>query len=100
MCLLITAFAAILFSFLWYQHAKHDTYLFKVAAGIFWGATLMWFIDAVFEFAELKAEFFTQPFADLLNDAILGLCVVALGLIAWFVVLLIKDPKGAFKKTK
>lgn len=98
MCLLITAFAAIAASILWYTHSRNDVYRFKVMAAIFWGATLMWSVDAVFEFAELKAEFFNQAPADLLNDAVLGLSVVAIGLVAWFVVLLIKDPKGVFKK--
>lgn len=32
--------------------------------------------------------------ADMLNDAFLGLAVVALGLIIWLVWLLIKDPRG------
>ena len=98
MCLLITVFAALAASILWYTHAQKDTYLFKVLAGIFWGASLMWLVDAVFEFVELKAEFFNQPIQDLVNDSILGLCVVALGIFAWIVVLFIKDPKGAFKR--
>ncbi|MBQ3431432.1 MAG: hypothetical protein IJG23_01465 [Clostridia bacterium] len=100
MCLLITVLAAITASILWYTHAQNDMYRFKVMAAIFWGASLMWLVDAVFEFIELKAEYFNQPPADLLNDAILGVCAVAIGLIAWFVVLLIKDPKGVFKKQK
>lgn len=100
MCLLITAFAAIISAVLWYSHAKNDTYLFKVLTAIFGGATLMWLVDAVVEFIELKEEFFNQPIADLVNDAVLGLCVVAIGLVAWLIVLLIKDPKGAFKRSK
>lgn len=98
MCLLITIFAALVFSFLWYTHAKNDSLLFKVPTAIFWGASLMWLIDAVFEYIELKEEFFQQPFADLLNDGILGLCVVAIGLVAWLVVLVVKDPKKVLKK--
>ena len=100
MCLLITAFAAIVSAILWYTHAKEDTYLFKVLTAIFGGATLMWLVDAVVEFIELKEEFFMQPVADLINDAVLGLSVVAIGMIAWLIVLLIKDPKGVFKKSK
>ena len=49
------------------------------------------------EYAELKAEFFTPAPSDMLNDAYLGLSVVALGLIIWLVVLLVKDPKGVVK---
>ena len=65
---------------------------------MFWGASIMWFVDAVFEYAELKAEYFTPALEDLINDAFLGLSVVALGLVIWLVVLLIKDPKGVVKK--
>ena len=34
---------------------------------------------------------------DMINDFYLGLSVVALGLIIWLVILLIKDPKGKVK---
>ena len=33
----------------------------------------------------------------MLNDLFLGLSVVALGLVIWLVVLLIKDPKGVVR---
>ena len=69
-----------------------------VLCWMFWGASIMWFVDAVFEYAELKAEYFTPAPEDLINDAFLGLSVVALGLVIWLVVLLIKDPKGVVKK--
>jgi len=36
---------------------------------------------------------------DMLNDLYLGLPVVALGLMIWLVILLIKDPKGVIKAT-
>ena len=39
-------------------------------------------------------EFFTPASADMINDSYLGLSVVALGLIIWIVVLLVKDPDG------
>jgi hypothetical protein len=98
MCLLITIIAAIVSSILWYTHAEKDTYKLGTLAVIYWGASIMWFIDFVFEYAELHAEYFNQEFADILNDSLLGVCVVVLGLIAWLVILLCKDPKGVFKK--
>lgn len=55
----------------------------------------MWLVDAIFEYA----EYFTPAPMDMLNDFFLGLSVVALGLIVWLVVLLIKDPKGVVKAT-
>ena len=57
----------------------------------------MWLVDAIFEYAELRADYFTPAPADMLNDLYLGLSVVALGLIIWLVILLIKDPKGVVK---
>jgi hypothetical protein len=64
---------------------------------MYWGASIMWLVDAIFEYAELQAEFFAPAPADMLNDLYLGLSVVALGLIIWLVILLAKDPKGAVK---
>ncbi len=57
----------------------------------------MWLVDAVFEFVEVGAEYFTPAPADILNDAFLGFSVVALGLVIWLVILLVKDPKGVVK---
>lgn len=57
----------------------------------------MWFIDAVFEYIEIRDAYFTPAPADMLNDLYLGLSVVALGLIIWLVILLVKDPKGVVK---
>ena len=64
---------------------------------LFWGASLMWLGDAIFEYAELQEEYFSPAAEDMLNDACLGLSVVALGLILWLIILLIKDPKGIVK---
>ena len=58
----------------------------------------MWLVDAIFEFAELHMEYFTPAAEDMLNDAFLGLSVVALGLIIWLVRLLIADPKGSVRR--
>ena len=98
MTLLITVFAAIAATIVWYVSAQRKTYRLGTLSLIYWGASLMWLMDFVFEYAELKDAYFSQPFADILNDAILGISVVAIGLIAWLVILLIKDPKGVFKK--
>ena len=57
----------------------------------------MWMVDAVFEHLEAGAEVFAPAPQDMLNDFFLGLAVVALGLIIWLVILLIKDPKGVVK---
>lgn len=57
----------------------------------------MWLVDAIAEYIELGAAYFTPEPADMLNDLFLGLSVVALALVIWLVILLIKDPKGTVK---
>jgi len=57
----------------------------------------MWLVDAVFEYIELQAEYFVPAVEDMINDAFLGGSVVALGLVVWLVILLVKDPEGRVK---
>lgn len=96
MTLLITVFAAVITTAVWYQ--KNDKGLMLgVLCWMFWGASLMWLVDAVFEYIELRAAYFTPELGDMVNDAFLGLSVAALALVIWIVVLLIKDPKGVVR---
>ncbi len=98
MTLLISVFAAVIFTFLWYKNAPEDLYRLKTLALMFWGSSLMWLTDAVFEFMEEEAAYFTPTPAAMLNDTFLGLSVLALGLSAWIIDLLIHDPKQVVKK--
>lgn len=98
MTLLITVFAAIIATIKWYAR-KDDTMQLGMPALMFWGASLMWLADAIFEYAEAGAEFFAPAAADMLNDAYLGFSVVALAMTIWMVRLLITDPKGVIKKS-
>lgn len=97
MTLLTTVFAAIIATVVWYKNAPRNEMKVGTLCWIYWGASLMWLVDAVFEYAELGAEFFTPAPTDMLNDFYLGLSVVALGLIIWLVILMVKDPKGVIK---
>ena len=97
MTLLTTVFAAVIATVVWYKKAPNDDYKVSVLCFLYWGASIMWLVDAIFEYAELHAEYFTPAPMDMLNDFFLGLSVVALGLIVWRVVLLVKDPKGVVK---
>ena len=99
MTLLITVFAAIIATIFWYRAGAKDEMKISTLCYLYWGASLMWFIDAVFEYAELRAEFFTPTAADMLNDAFLGFSAVALGLVIWLAVVLWKDPKGKWRNT-
>ena len=97
MTLLTTVFAAIICTILWYKHAPGNEMKISMLCFMYWGASLMWLVDAVFEYAELHEAYFTPEPMDMLNDFYLGLSVVALGLIIWLVTLLVKDPKGVVK---
>lgn len=97
MTLLLTVFAAILSTIAWYRKAPHDDMKLSTLCFLYWGASLMWMVDAVFEYVELKSAFFTPSPQDMLNDAFLGCAVIAFGLILWLAVLLIKDPQDKIK---
>ena len=96
MTLLITVFAAIIVTVKWYTR-KDDTMLLGMLVFMFWGASLMWFGDAIFGYIEEGADFFAPAAADMLNDAYLGFSVVALALVIWIVRLLITDPGGSVR---
>ena len=98
MTLLVSVFAAVVCTVLWYRSAPENEMRLDVLCWLFWGSSLMWFVDALFEYAELKAEYFAPAPADMLNDLFLGLSVVALAMVVWVVYLLLKDPRNVMKK--
>lgn len=99
MTLLITVVSAVICTVIWYRKVPHDVMKISDLCFIYWGASLMWFVDAVYEYAEMGEEFFTPSFNDMINDAFLGISAVALGLVAWIAKLLITDPKHIFKRS-
>ena len=78
MTLLVSVFAAVLCTVIWYKSAPKDEMRVSILCWMFWGASLMWLVDAIFEFAELGAAYFQPAPADMLN-------------------LIIKDPKGTVR---
>lgn len=100
MTLLISIFVACTATIVWYNKDAENIMRVGTLALIYWGASLMWMIDAVFEFAKLKAAYFSPSFSDMVNDAFLGLSVVALGLVIWIIMIMVKDPKGVWKNNK
>ncbi|NLB15663.1 MAG: hypothetical protein GX827_02495 [Clostridiales bacterium] len=97
MTLLITVFAAVICTVIWYKTAPKNEMRVGILCWMFWGASLMWLIDAIVEYTEVGAEFFTPSTADMINDSYLGLSVVALALVIWLVILLVSDPKGVIR---
>ena len=97
MTLLIAVFAAVITTIIWYTNDKRSQLKLGTLALMYWGASLMWLADAIYEYAELGAEYFVPAGADMLIAAYLGAAVVALGLVIWLVCLFIKDPSGKVK---
>ncbi len=97
MTLLITVFAAVIATVLWYRR-KDDSMRLGILCFMYWGASIMWLVDAIFEYVELQDAYFTPALEDMINDSFLGLSVVALGLVIWLVRLLITDPRGSVKR--
>ena len=96
MTLLITVFAAVAATVKWYKR-EDDSMKLGILLFMYWGASLMWLVDAIFEYAELGAAYFTPAIEDMVNDTFLGLAAVALGLVIWLVRLLVLDPKGVIR---
>lgn len=94
MTLLVTVFAAVITAIIWYNKLPGDNMRIGMLSLMYWGASLMWLVDAIAEFVQTGAEMFAVSGEDVLNDLLLGLSVVALGLVIWLVSVLIRDPKG------
>lgn len=98
MTLLLTCIAAVISTVVWYVSENARELKVSTLCYLYWGATIMWFVDAIFEYVELRAEYFAPAFEDMINDTFLGLSVIALGLVIWVVAILIKDPKNVIRK--
>lgn len=99
MTLLITVIAAIIATAVWYAHAPQSQMRVGMLAWMYWGAAIMWFVDAIFEYVEDPKGYFNPQPVEMLNDTYLGLSVLALGGIIWIVTLLVTDPRGVVAKT-
>ncbi len=94
MWLIMTALAAVITTVIWYVKAPEDKYKLGLLSLIFWGATLMWFVDHVMAYLIEGGAFFEIN----LDATLLGLSVIIIALLVWVVVLLVSDPKGVLKK--
>ena len=98
MTLLLTLIAAVVSTLIWYLSKRARTLKIVTLLYLYWGASLMWLVDAVFEYIELRAAYFTPSMEDMINDSFLGLSVVVLGLIIWVIEILIKDPENVMNR--
>lgn len=100
MTLLIAILAAVISTIVWYTNEKARILNVGILCYMFWGASIMWFVDAIAEYIELGAEYFTPAVEDMVNDAFLGASVVVLALVIWVVSVLIKDPMNTIRNRK
>ena len=98
MTLLIIFFAFIITTLVWYCSSTARKLKVGSLCLLFCGANLMFLVDAIFIYMEDKANYFSLLSANIVNDLLLGLAIVALGLFIWLVVVLITDPLGTIKK--
>ena len=95
MCLLITAFAAVITTVIWYFSKNRKEMKLGWLALMFWGATIMWTVDGFFSVAG------AEPFFDVsADDALLGLVIILCGFITWIINIIISDPKDVFAAMK
>lgn len=98
MTLLLTLIAAVVSTLIWYLSKRARTLKIVTLLYLYWGASLMWLVDAVFEYIQLRAAYFIPSMEDMINDSFLGLSVVVLGLIIWVIEILIKDPENVINR--
>lgn len=99
MTLLITVTAAVCAAVVWYLNGRARKLHVGTLCLMYWGASLMWFVDEITEYLNDSNAYFDLTPSDMLNDAFLGLSAVVLGMIIWLVIMLIKDPEDVLKKT-
>jgi uncharacterized membrane protein len=98
MTLIITLLAAVITTIVWYTKLPDNTYRIGVLALTYWAAALMWCVDGI------ACLIGGEPFVEIadtmamLDDFILGLVVVVVGLTAWALYLLLKDPRNVMAK--
>lgn len=93
MWLIIVALGATITTALWYSRAEKDDLLLKHLALMLWGATIMVFVDHLYSYLE------GGEFIELSLEAVaIGLTMVLGAMLIWILELLIKDPRGVFRK--
>lgn len=97
MTLLVTVIAAVTVTVIWYLSKEARELKISTLCYMYWGASLMWLVDAFFEYSETGADYFEPLASDMLSDLYLGLSAAVLGLVIWLITVLVKDPKGTVR---
>ena len=99
MTLVITFLAAAIVTALWYAKAPNSEMRLGTLALMYWGAALMWCVDGINGIVSGEGFIEIVDTAAMLDDAVLGIVVVAVGLTAWVIYLVIRDPKRVLRKS-
>ena len=95
MTLIITALAALIAAAIYlFNPSVARSYQIGSLALIYLGAALMWCVDGFASLAEGEPFVELSDTAAMADDALLGLCVVVLGLAAWGVLRLVAIKKA------
>jgi NADH:ubiquinone oxidoreductase subunit 6 (subunit J) len=95
MYLIITALAAVITTVVWYKKRADDKHRLGTLCLMYWGATMMWLVDCIAVIIAGEEEIIDTS----LDATLLGVSVVVLGLIIWFVIRFIKYYKNKTQKT-
>jgi len=90
MTLIISILAAVTCTIIWLLSDRAKEISVSSLCYMFWGASIMWFVDAIAEYTELRLNYFPSLLASAAEDAFLGLMIIVLALVIWMVILFIK----------
>lgn len=99
MTLVITFLAAAIATAFWYAKAPNSDMRLGTLALMYWGAALMWCVDGINGLIEGEGFIEISDTAAMIDDAALGLVVVVVGLVAWAIYLVVKDPKNVLRRS-
>ncbi|KAF5059427.1 hypothetical protein DSECCO2_336100 [anaerobic digester metagenome] len=93
MYFIITALAAILTTIVW-RGMSEDKFQLSTLCLIYWGATLMWFVDHVIAYLTEGGAFLEIS----MDATLLGITVVVCGFFVWMLIAVVKNLRGVPRK--
>lgn len=99
MTLVLCFLAAVLVSAAYFKNTAKNTARARhthlgMLALMYWGASLMWCVDGFAALAEGESFIELSDKVQMADDALLGLCVIALGLAIWLCIRLIASKRS------
>lgn len=98
MTLLIIWCAAIISTVVKLKWDKQNQQHVSTLALIYWGASLMWVIDAMYQYIELRDKYWSDLVKNSISDLYLGILMIAIGVIMWQGMIQIKGFKERIRK--